>query len=92
MALISINYSLYNKPLKNHQLLGDAIKSASNGCYLHCLESFWLISCETPVTEIFKQLSRFMKKDDSLVVMKVTSNYKCFLPQKSIDWIQSVSD
>lgn len=90
MPILSINYTLRNKKPAAYEALFGAIKGASDGTYLHCLDSFWLIRSTASASEVFDHLAKFMKKNDSLVVMEAGADYKCFLPKAALDWIKDV--
>ena len=90
MPIYAINYTLNKKPIENYTTLAGAIQGASDGNYLRCLDSFWIISSTASAQNIYQHLSRFLKTDDSLVVHEMTKNYVCFLSKDKLDWIKKI--
>ena len=89
MGLFAVNYTLMGRSPKDYKNLIAAIKGASDGNYLHCLDSLWLISSNGSARDIYNHLAQCMRKGDFLLVQGVTREFACSLPKDSVDWLKS---
>jgi hypothetical protein len=90
MPVFAINYTLSKKQPKDYANLAGAIKGASNGNYLRCLDSFWMICSDAAITDVYNHLAKFISPGDLLMVHEMTRNYVCYLKKTERDWIKKV--
>ena len=80
---------LMGRSPRDYNNLIAAIKGASDGNYLHCLDSLWLLSSNANAREIYNHLAQCMRKGDFLLVQGVTREFACSLPKDSVEWLKS---
>jgi len=85
MAVYMIGYDL-NKD-KDYNELYDAIKS-SYPTYWHHLDSTWLVDTTNDAKTIKEKIKPHIDDDDSLLIMRVTSDYSGWLTEKAWKWIK----
>lgn len=86
MAAYLITYDL-NSPGQNYNDLHNAIKDL--GTWWHCLDSTWIIKSNLTVVQIRDSLSTKIDKNDSLLVVSIsTAAWKGFSTDCS-DWLKS---
>jgi len=83
--LYAITYDL-NKPGQDYPGLYEAIKEL--GTWWHYLDSFWLLDSSKSAQQISDAILSKTDKSDYLLVIRVTSDYAGWLPDKSWDWIK----
>ncbi|GJL85792.1 MAG: hypothetical protein DHS20C02_15670 [Micavibrio sp.] len=80
-----ISYDL-NKPGQNYDDLYEAIKRL--GAWWHYLDSTWIVKSSYSAPEIFEKLKPHIDKNDTVLVIEITSEYSGWLPQKAWDWLR----
>lgn len=85
MTVYLISYDL-KKPDRDYSGLYDAIKSFQT--WWHYLESTWIIKSEKTSKEIFDIIKPHIDKNDHLIIIQVTNDYKGWLPPKAWEWIK----
>lgn len=86
MTAFSITYDL-TAPGRDYEGLYEAIKK--HGTWWHYLESTWLISTNKTASQIWSDLSQYIDKDDSLLIIEVRNNVSGWLPNKAWEWIHT---
>jgi hypothetical protein len=69
MRVYEISYDL-NRPGQNYQSLYDAIKSL--GTWWHCLDSTWLVACDSSAKKIRDRLAQHLDGNDCLLVTRLS--------------------
>ena len=84
--IYAINYDL-NRPGQNYAAVHEAIKSFGN--WWHYLGSTWLVDTALDAEGIWGILEPHFDKNDHVLVIGVTRDYRGWLPQEAWDWIQA---
>jgi len=82
--ICSINYDL-KRPGQNYNALYEAIKSC--GSWWHHLGSTWLVDTTLNANGVWDRLAPHVDKNDNVLVIGVTRNYKGWLPKDAWDWL-----
>jgi len=90
LAVYAINYSLQERSPRDYKLLSSAIRGASDGNFLQVFDTFWIISSNAKAKEIYNHLAQHMRKDDALLVQRVSNEFACALPGNHAAWLQKV--
>jgi hypothetical protein len=83
--VLMITYDLH-RPGQNYTGLHDEIKEIGS-TWWHYLESTWLIDTSLSPQQVWERIASKVDKDDSVLVIRVTSEHSGWLPQKAWDWI-----
>ncbi len=73
MAIYMIGYDLHPRPAETYDEFYSAIETLGSG-YWDCLDSTWLVITERNAIEIHKELRRYLKPEDRLLVMRYGNN------------------
>ena len=84
--IYSINYDL-KQPGRDYAGLYEAIKGC--GAWWHYLGSTWLVDTNLDAAGIWRRLDSHVDRDDSMLVIGVTRDYRGWLPKDAWEWINS---
>lgn len=84
-----ISYDL-NQSGQNYKDLYETIKSASNGTWMHYLDSTWIIQSSRSADEISNILKPALDNNDSLLVFEVQNQYAGWLPEEAWDYLKKM--
>ena len=79
-----ITYDL-NKPGQDYSDLYEKIKSL--GAWWHYLDSTWLVDTNQSASQIWENLKSCVDDNDNVLIIRITSDYKGWLPKKAWDWL-----
>jgi hypothetical protein len=70
----------------------DAIirKCAWDNCWMYHLNNTWIIKSELTADEIGGKLVGATNNNDDFLVIEITNNYACWLPQQALDYLQDI--
>jgi hypothetical protein len=84
-----ISYDL-SQPDRNYSDLYQAIKNCGS-YWTHILESVWIVKSTSSADQIRDQLVAAADKNDSFLVIEVTSNYSGWLTEKIWEVLRKVT-
>lgn len=85
MAIYSISYDL-NKNGQNYDGLINEIKKSPDWC--KPTESYWFISTRESANQVYERLSKYIDRNDYLIVIKVGGQYQGWLPNAIWGWLK----
>ncbi|WP_028863975.1 hypothetical protein [Psychromonas aquimarina] len=86
MTVYCVSYDL-NKTGQNYNGLYKELEKSSG--YWHYLDSTWLIATSETATQLFARLKAYVDDNDSMLVIRVTTEHSGWLPKKAWDWINN---
>ncbi|MCC8194857.1 MAG: hypothetical protein LIP28_09460 [Deltaproteobacteria bacterium] len=90
MPVYAINYSLRERSPRDYKILAAAIRGASDGDCLQVFDTFWLLSSNAKAKDIYNHLAKCLRKEDALIVQRVSNEFACALPGSQVAWLQKV--
>ena len=85
MAIYSVSYDL-NKEGQNYKDLIAEIKSFNGYCKV--MDSYWFVCSKDTATTLANRLKKHMDKNDTLLVMEVSTNRHGWLNKKIWNWLK----
>jgi len=83
-----ITYDL-NKVGQDYNELYNAIKKT--GTWWHYLDSTWLVQTALSSNQIFESIKHAIDNNDSVLIVKITTDHSGWLPQEAWNWINKAS-
>ena len=84
-----ITYDL-NKPGQNYKGLYDAIKNASDGSWMHYLDSTWIIRTNLSTKQVCDRIKPCVDNSDNFLVVEIKENYYGWLPNEAWDYFKKM--
>lgn len=86
MTVYCVSYDL-NKHGQNYGALYQELKNSFS--WAHPLDSTWLISTSESAQQLTNRLRSHLDNNDTLLVIKVTSDYAGWLNQEQWNWLRN---
>ena len=84
MRVLLVTYVL-KQPFANYSGLFETLQTATK--WWHYLDSTWLIATNETPKEWYNKFSRFIHKNDLILIIEVKRNYWGLLPHEAWSWL-----
>ncbi|OGO78471.1 MAG: hypothetical protein A2Y23_05065 [Clostridiales bacterium GWB2_37_7] len=75
--------------VKKFKAADAAIRECSwDQCWMYHLNNTWIIKSDMTADEIGTRLTNVTVTNDDFLVIEITNNYACWLPQQALDYLK----